>query len=131
MVNKVCIIDDDEISLYLTCLVLEEADFAKEIRSYGSVDDAVEKIPADIANMPQIVLLDLNMPGKNGWDFLDLLSTRQNELLGSMHIFILTSSIAASDKALAQNYPLVRGFLHKPLTEESIAYIKDICTASH
>jgi CheY-like chemotaxis protein len=130
MVNKVCIIDDDEISLYLTCLVLEEADFAKEIRSYGSVDDAVKGIPADIANMPQIVLLDLNMPGKNGWDFLELLRKQQDKLLGNMHIFILTSSIAATDKAQAQSYPLVRGFLHKPLNDESIAFIKDICSAS-
>ncbi|MCP2044211.1 response regulator [Pontibacter sp. HSC-36F09] len=124
MVSKVYIIDDDDISIYLTSLVLEEAGFANEICTYSSADDAL----ADLSltgppPLPDVILLDLNMPVKNGWDFLDVLRPYEEALKGKLDVFILTSSIAVSDKEQSLDYPLVRGFLHKPLDEASLAYI--------
>ncbi|MBX0331811.1 response regulator [Pontibacter sp. HSC-14F20] len=124
MVSKVYIIDDDDISIYLTSLVLEEAGFAHEICAYTSADDALADLPLTAhAPLPDVILLDLNMPVKSGWDFLDTLRPHEEALKGKLDVFILTSSIAVSDKDQSQAYPLVRGFLHKPLDEESLAYI--------
>ena len=128
MISKVYIIDDDDISIYLTSLVLEEAVFAREICTYSSADEALADLPLTEATpLPDVILLDLNMPVKSGWDFLDTLRPHEDALLGKMHVFILTSSIADSDKDRSRNYPLVRGFLHKPLDEASVAYIKRTC----
>lgn len=130
MVNRVCIIDDDEISVYLTSLVIEEAGIAREILPYYSVDKAYEELlfTGDKC-VPEVILLDLNMPLKSGWDFLDMLRDREEELLDSTCIFILTSSIAEQDKERSQSYPLVRGFLHKPLEEKSIIQIRSVCAS--
>lgn len=125
MARKVYIIDDDDISIYLTSLVLEDAGFADEIYTYSSADDALANLSfTDSAPLPDVILLDLNMPVKSGWDFLEVLRPYEDKLKGRLDVFILTSSIAASDKDLSRNYPLVRGFLHKPLDEESLNYIK-------
>ncbi|GGG16203.1 response regulator [Pontibacter amylolyticus] len=129
MVSKVYIIDDDDISVYLTTMVLEEAGFAKEICTYTSADDALADLSFTVpAPLPEVILLDLNMPFKSGWDFLDILRPYEATLKGKLDVFILTSSIAVSDKEQARNYPLVCGFLHKPLDEESVASIKRACT---
>lgn len=132
MISKVFIIDDDDISIFLTSLVLEEAGFAEEIKTYNSADAALKDLPALVDNEipPEVILLDLNMPGKSGWDFLDILRHCEKKLLGSTSVFILTSSIAASDKDHSRRYPLVRGFLHKPLTEESMAFMQKMHHAS-
>jgi CheY-like chemotaxis protein len=80
--------------------------------------------------LPEVILLDLNMPDKNGWDFLETLRQCEKKLQGRTMVFILTSSIAASDKALSQNYRLVKGFLHKPLDEASLAIIQQVHRAA-
>ena len=125
MVRKVFIIDDDDISLYLTTLVLEQAEFANEICMYTSADDALADLPlTPNASLPDIILLDLNMPHKSGWDFLDILRPYEEVLKGKLDVFILTSSIAVSDQEQSREYPLVRGFLHKPIDEESLAFVR-------
>lgn len=131
MVNKIYIIDDDDISVYLTSLVLEEAGFAGEIHTYASADDALDELPLHAgAVMPDLILLDLNMPVKSGWDFLEVLRPHEKSLKGKLDVFILTSSIAVSDKNRSQNYPLVRGFIHKPLDDTSLSMIREMVTTT-
>lgn len=124
MINRVFIIDDDEISVYLTSLMLEEAGFVREVRTYCSAEQALQELPPTVQDaLPEVILLDLNMPVKSGWDFLEILRPYENELRDKLKIFILTSSIAASDKDRSESYPLVRGFLHKPLDDDSLNFI--------
>jgi CheY-like chemotaxis protein len=131
MVHKVYIIDDDDISVYLSSLVLEEAGFANEIQTYASADEALSDLPLQSgAPLPEVILLDLNMPLKSGWDFLDVLRPHEKELMAKLAIFILTSSIATSDKDRSQTYPLVRGFFHKPLDDDSVRMIRETVAAA-
>ncbi len=131
MVHKVHIIDDDDISMYLTSMVLEEAGFGCEIHTYHSAEEALQTLPLKGATpLPEVILLDLNMPAKSGWDFLDALRPHEQQLMGKLDVFILTSSIASSDKERSLSYPLVRGFIHKPLDEKSLLMIQAIVTAA-
>ncbi len=132
MVNKVYIIDDDDISLFLSSLVLEESGFAAKVLTYTSADSALRQLSdSNHTDLPEVILLDLNMPGKNGWDFLETLRQCEQKFQGRTSIFILTSSIAASDKARSKNYRLVQGFLHKPLDDESLDFIRQAHRASN
>ncbi|MFC0261053.1 response regulator [Fontibacter flavus] len=64
------------------------------------------------------ILLDINMPEMNGWEFLDELS--KMELLSYIEVIMLTSSVDESDKQLARKYPLVVDYLTKPLNADAI-----------
>jgi CheY-like chemotaxis protein len=128
MVNKVFIIDDDDISLFLSSLVLEESGFAAMVQTYTSADAALQQLSdSEETDLPEVILLDLNMPGKSGWEFLETLTQSEKKFQNRTIVFILTSSIAASDKARSNNFHLVKGFLHKPLDEASLDYIKQVC----
>lgn len=127
MIDRAYIIDDDEISIFLTSTLLEAEKFARHIECYQYATAALEKLVKVSDNLlPQVIFLDLNMPELNGWDFLDTLMTQEERYLGKCRIFILTSSIDTQEKELARQYKLVSGFLKKPIDETELSRIKSI-----
>ena len=74
---------------------------------------------------PFLVLLDLNMPGWNGWDTLDKLHVH----FGSperrkCQVIILTSSPNQADRRRAFTYPMVVDYIEKPLTNKEVSQLK-------
>lgn len=95
-------------------------------RSYLSAEDALEDmVQTSREELPDIVFLDLNMPMMNGWQFLDALEPHKDKVLGKSHIYILTSSLDTSDVSKSEEYDLVNGFIHKPLTVEDVQVVLD------
>ena len=69
--------------------------------------------------MPQMIFLDLNMPGLNGWDFMELYSQlAAAEPLPLLAIF--SSTIDKTDKDKALRYSFVKNFFSKPLKKEHL-----------
>ena len=68
-----------------------------------------------------VILLDINMPLMDGWDFLAALNQKLPE--HELSMAILTSSVSDVDRAKASLYPSVVGYLTKPLTLEKICSI--------
>lgn len=62
--------------------------------------------------LPDIVLLDINMPKMNGLEFLELI--RQDPQLKNLKVFIITTSAEEYDKAAAERFG-VTGYILKPL----------------
>lgn len=125
MIRKVYIIDDDEISVYVTSLVIEVENFANQIQSFETVDQAYEALMLESADsLPEIILLDLNMPVKSGWDLLEMLRPHEKELHDKISIFVLTSSIDDTERKRSEGYSLVHGFLHKPIDQVSLKVIQ-------
>ncbi len=73
--------------------------------------------------MPDLILLDLNMPLMNGWEFLEAYSQLPGELRKSVVVVMLTTSLRPEDQSRAETLGLLRGLIHKPLTQEAV---KDI-----
>ncbi|ETZ20868.1 hypothetical protein N824_29715 [Pedobacter sp. V48] len=63
--------------------------------------------------LPDVILLDLNMPVIDGWQFLDAFS--QLELSRNVRIYLASSSIDVVDHTKARQYKTVSNFLIKPL----------------
>jgi len=112
------IIDDDPMAVFLTTRLLHhEGQPTDVITSFVSPVEAVAFLQQQVLtnSLPHVVLLDLNMPLLSGWGVLEALKPLEASLLGRCVFYILTSSLALTDVARAQQYPLVAGFLHKPL----------------
>jgi CheY-like chemotaxis protein len=67
-----------------------------------------------------VILLDLNMPGMNGWDFLARFERSFPLLEKPVDIYICSSSVDRDEQALALSYPFVRGFFQKPIKAETL-----------
>lgn len=121
---KTFIIDDDNISMYLAKHILKATGYPEEVCCFLSAENALQELLQDIpTNVPQIIFLDLNMPGMNGWKFLEALTPYKQQLLGRCQIYILTSSVDLSDITKAEEFELVRKFLNKPIGSAEIKAI--------
>ncbi len=109
-----CIVDDDPIFVMVIKKMIEITQFSDEVVVYGNGSEALDALHhASATDLPDVILLDLNMPIANGWDFLDNFS--QGTLAGKIPVYIVTSSIDPRDRERAASYAVVRDFLVKPI----------------
>jgi CheY-like chemotaxis protein len=76
----------------------------------------IEQIFSRPAIPNMVMFLDINMPFMNGWEFLEALRKVNAPISQYLEIYILTTSIHASDKLLAKNNELVTAYIEKPFT---------------
>jgi PAS domain S-box-containing protein len=70
-------------------------------------------------HLPDLIMLDLQMPEMSGWDFLEHLAHAKL----SVQVYMLTSSKNPLDQERAKRYDMVQGFIAKPLNEEKLKII--------
>ena len=75
---KVLLIDDSKAVNKRNASILEDTDFFSEIKQFNSVDHAIAYLKTCNAFLPDLILLDINMPNKNGFDFLNEYSELEN-----------------------------------------------------
>lgn len=73
--------------------------------------------------LPDLIFLDINMPGMNGWDFLREYEQLDKELQSRAIIIMLTSSYNDDDIARSKAWSFVSDYITKPLTAEIMADI--------
>jgi len=125
--KTICIIEDDPNYLMLTKKMIEFTSLFREILTFKNGKLAYEGLKewkTKTGNFPDIILLDINMPIWDGWDFLDEF-TKEGALWDGL-IFIITSSIDKVDESKAAEYSLVKGYLRKPVSFEKIIEIFNI-----
>ena len=66
-------------------------------------------------SFPDIILLDLNLPGMDGWEFLGKLKNLPGNLAKTA-IYILSAFAISKDRERATEHPLISGYYDKPLT---------------
>lgn len=122
MKNKITyLIDDDKLSIKLMSMLIAKNNFCEEIISFHNPKTALDELKNSAKNsskLPDVILLDLNMPVLDGWQFLDefILIEFSKEIV----VFIVSSSIDPSDLEMAKNYPIVKDYIIKPLTSEKL-----------
>ena len=132
MLDKILCVDDDPITLMLCRKVVERVEFAKEIITVNNGEEAIlyfdslfEERKTNIAiDYPKLVLLDLNMPVMDGWEFLESYITKNYQnVFESTRFIVLSSSIDPYDINKSKTYPVI-GFLSKPVTKEMLEDLK-------
>ncbi|MDB5262364.1 MAG: response regulator [Adhaeribacter sp.] len=125
--EQVLLIDDDHISNFLTASLLKRIGLTKQISICQDGKEALVLLQHQ-AEMnqpfPDLILLDINMPNMNGFEFLEAyrnLDTCPNQPV----IAILTTSQNYQDMERLQHFPEVEVFMNKPLYEEDLQYLVD------
>jgi CheY-like chemotaxis protein len=121
---SVLLVDDDEINNFISIKLIKKALLNTEIMAClngkFAIDQLIEIQRKDPAKLPDYILLDINMPIMNGWEFLDEYKRLNIDPLGKTKIFIISSSVFSNDINKARSYPLVKDFISKPLNVDKI-----------
>lgn len=121
--KKVLLVDDDDIVNSINSVIIKHAKFASEVESINNVPTAIDflsKVKSS-GDTPDVIFLDLNMPGLDGWDFME--EFEKLGINGSTKVIMLTSSISAKDEERASSFNHITAFISKPLSPELLENI--------
>lgn len=124
--KNILLIDDDEVFIFLTTKMLQSAGGVGNISVSYSAMEAIHFLEmTDEKQFPDVVLLDLNMPGLSGWDFLDFYGILYPKFKKVPALYVVSSSIADNDEQRAMKLRGVTGYLAKPLHADAFQRILD------
>jgi len=112
-IKRIILIDDEPIVTMLNSRMIEKVNKNIERLSFNNPREALKYLEA---NKADLILLDINMPEMNAWEFLNHM---QNLLLNHT-VIIVSSSINPQDRVKASTYENVKGFLNKPLMVDDL-----------
>ena len=122
--DLVYIVEDDLITSSINKLLLKKrAEFGvvQQYMNGQTAFDALQQVARSGQHAPDLILLDINMPVMDGWEFLDALATLH--LPERVCICVLTSSIHPEDLEKSQSYHEVKGYFTKPLDDTSLSQL--------
>lgn len=118
---KLLVIDDDDINIFIIKKIVEKTGFKVDMIAKTNGQLAIDYLKQNLNSgerLPHLVLIDINMPVLNGWEFLDaydLLNVTQK-----IDMYMLSSSVYENDIEKAKTYKIVKGFISKPLSIERL-----------
>lgn len=125
-IGTLLLIDDDEADNYLHRRVIERSGLCESVivqTSAGAALDWLRSSVGDRHPAPDLIFLDINMPGMNGWEFLEEYETLPRCQQGRIVLVMLTASINPTDAERVAEFTTVTGHRSKPLTEQMLLAI--------
>jgi CheY-like chemotaxis protein len=116
--RKVMLIDDNEIDLRINSKIITLSGLFEDIILCKSAEEGLsylDKHINDIEALPDFILLDIQMPEMDGFDFLEVYKKFPKELKEKCLIAILSSTLDFGDIKKAEANPFVIKLLKKPL----------------
>ncbi|MBW2962844.1 response regulator [Mesonia aestuariivivens] len=123
--NHICIIDDDPLFRFSSKKMIEIGScsntcfliFENGLEAYSYFVEALKTN----SKLPNLILLDINMPVMDGWEFLEKITLLENSK--NLKITVVSSSSGSDDILKAKNYAIVNDYITKPFNMAKIKRI--------
>jgi response regulator of citrate/malate metabolism len=119
--KSILLVDDDDTTNFLHQLAIQKSEATEHIEVAETVDDAIAYLSEqNTETWPDLIFLDLNLPGLSGWDFMEEYQTLSRRSNRSSVIVVLTASVNRDDEFLALKTIGINNFRVKPLTKDML-----------
>lgn len=123
--RNVMVVDDDDDYNFITEEIFQDMDLKTQLIFKIWARDALDYLEKNEDRFPDLILLDINMPIMNGWEFLEEYESRNYHLTYPTVIVMISTSVFTEDKVKANSFARVVEFVEKPISEENILLIRD------
>ena len=125
VLNTIMLIDDNQADNMIHRRILQKMNVAKNIVDFLHAEDALVFLKSPDGKDIDLIFLDINMPQMNGFEFLDEFKKLNNDSNELPAVIMLSTLNPNWDEDVSRNYPLIKHFFTKPLTEKFVTSILD------
>lgn len=115
--DLIYLVDDDRSTNFFNKWLIEKLNLGCSLEVYKNGKEAIEAVQAASGAGPDAILLDVNMPVMDGFEFLE--RYRASGIDKGKVALMLTNPLLDDKKQLADELG-VDDFINKPLTEEKL-----------
>lgn len=120
-INLLCVVDDDEIYTFLIKRIIKLAQVAENTIFFKNGQEALEffiEHKTKPEELPELILLDINMPILDGWQFMDGFSQLASRLEKDITVYMISSSEDQDDYERAKSISRIKDFVRKPIDKD-------------
>lgn len=120
-IKLACIIDDDSIYVNIISKIIDAKKLAENLLIFENGKSGIDYFETLLQNfsneldIPEIILLDINMPIMDGWEFIDRFTKIKNKFNTPITLYVVSSSINKVDIEKANSLSSVESYLVKPV----------------
>lgn len=121
--KSVLLVDDDPAANFLHTFYFQEWGYADNIYTALNGQEALDFLNTNEDfnnNKPSLILLDVNMPVMNGFEFMESYKDLDESKKATVVVVMLTSSLHPNDQEKADSLPDLKSYLNKPLEKEQL-----------
>ncbi|MGZ5255645.1 MAG: response regulator [Flavitalea sp.] len=118
--DKVMVIDDNALDLYIAAKLITSNNFSKHVLEYNNASAALEYLTENQENtdlLPRIIFVDIYMPLMDGFEFLENYKLLSPTLTDHCKIIMVSSTIDDRDISRAKQDQSISLFSVKPITK--------------
>jgi CheY-like chemotaxis protein len=120
------VVDDDVIYQTIIQKLIKKAGVFSAHSSFMNGKEAINTLANTIQEseyLPDVILLDINMPVMDGWEFMEEIKMMKSKISKKIIIYIVSSSIAIEDKNKSKTFTDIFGYIPKPISVDDLISI--------
>ena len=128
--KAIWVIDDDRIYQIIINKMIKRSEIFSAVTSFKNGKEAIDALQDVVTNklensdiLPDLILLDINMPVMDGWEFMEKMGLLKSKFSKNITVYIVSSSIATEDKNKSKTYSDILGYISKPVTVNDLELI--------
>ena len=120
------VVDDNELDRWITKINAEKLAVFKNVQYFADGEPIIQYITEHKYNeskLPDGILLDLRMPGYDGFKVLEALKELYPQLVKKINVYIISATKFTDVVRKVQQYEFVKDFFLKPITQQNLLYL--------
>lgn len=123
-------IDDEKVDQLLYKRIMQRSGLVENVIPFRMAQDALDFLKSADSPPVDVIFLDINMPQMNGFEFLEKATAELGESFVDCVVIMLTTSLDPEDEERARRFSVVKDYLDKPLSVDSLKHVARLLRAA-